>query len=253
MPHDLPVRRPTQSDELLADLANTGAALLGAVTGQAQLLELVGALGAAVVPHRDSEPDGVTLIEDRDKHDAAFAGFTRLPLIPHTDRSGVADPPNLLVTACGREPTTAGETILVDGRAVYWDLAQHAPDALRALSTPRSALFGGADGYLGSVFESAERGTIAIRFRHDPLVRFGPRAAPHIPDMMAAIERHAIRVPVRVGVGYILDNRRWLHGRLGYEGPRLMYRITATARQGTIASGFSPDDKCAAASAGPRS
>jgi hypothetical protein len=167
----------------------------------------------------------------------------------HTDRSGVADPPDLLMTVCGAEPASGGELLLADGRAVYLDLAQEAPDALAAMATPRSALFGGADGYLGSVF-APHGARVAVRLRLDSLVRFGPAVAPHIPTLRAAIDRHTITVSARAGVGYVLDNRRWLHGRRTYTGERLMYRVTATVRTGTVHGGVTTSAAVAPAAVG---
>lgn len=235
---DVHIRRSTAPEDVLADLARTGLALVDAVPDPASMLALTRRLGAVVVPHRDSGPDGVTIIEDRGARAAALAGFTRSSLFPHTDRSGTLDPPTLLFTVCGREPTGGGESVLVDGRAVCLDLAESDPPALTALSTPRSAMFGGADGYLTSVFTVAD-GLVSIRFRLDTLARFGPRVEPHIPALRAAIERHAWTVPARTGSGYVLDNRRWLHGRRDYRGPRRVYRILANvARPGLIVGGF---------------
>lgn len=79
---------------------------------------------------------------------------------------------------------------------------------------------------------------IAVRFRLDALVRFSPSVAPHVATLRAAIDRHTLTVPSRAGAGYVLDNRRWLHGRRSYTGDRLMYRVTAAARPGTIYGGF---------------
>lgn len=235
---DAPIRRSAASDDVRADLVHTGLVLVDDVPDPASMLALTRQLGAAVVPHRDSGPDGVTLIEDRGARAAALAGFTRASLYPHTDRSGTADPPGLLFTVYGREPTSGGESVLVDGRAVYLDLAENDPPALAALSAPRSAMFGGADGYLTSVFAVAD-GVVSLRFRFDALSRFGPRAEPHVPALRAAIERHLWTVPARTATGYVLDNRRWLHGRRAYTGPRLVYRIVANAvRPGVIVGGF---------------
>jgi hypothetical protein len=46
---------------------------------------------------------------------------------------------------------------------------------------------------------------------------------------------------VRAGSGYVLNNHRWLHGRRGFEGPRLMYRVIANPLPGTVPAGFEPD------------
>ncbi|OLT15436.1 hypothetical protein BJF78_01635 [Pseudonocardia sp. CNS-139] len=234
----MPIRRSTAPEDVLVDLACTGLALVEAVPDPASMLALTRRLGAVVVPHRDSRPDGVTVIEDRGARAAALAGFTRSSLFPHTDRSGTPDPPGLLFTVCGREPTSGGESVLVDSQAVYRDLAESDPPALAALSAPRSAMFGGADGHLTSVF-TVTGGVVSVRFRLDALARFGPRAEPYVPALRAAIARHAWTVPARAATGYVLDNRRWLHGRRAYTGPRLVYRITANAtRPGMIIGGF---------------
>ncbi|WP_219420443.1 TauD/TfdA family dioxygenase [Pseudonocardia nigra] len=182
---ELPVRRCTAPTEVLADLAAVGVSLIDEVSGPPALIDLARSIGS-VVPHRDSDSDGVTVIQDRGVREAAMAGFTRAALPPHTDRSGVANPPGLLLTACGRQPDIGGEALIVDGRAVHDDLAQVAPDALAALYAPRSVLFGGADGHLGSVFALASGTAVALRLRLDTLVRFAPAVAPHIPALLAA-------------------------------------------------------------------
>ena len=79
-----------------------------------------------------------------------------------------------------------------------------------------------------------------MRLRLDPLVRFNPAVASHLATLRAAIDRHTRIVPARTGVGYVLDNHRWLHGRRAYTGPRLLHRINAEARPGTILCGFRP-------------
>ena len=224
--------------EVRADLASTGVALLAGVPGPAALLRLAEALGTAV-PHRDSGPDGVTVIEDRGAAGGAWAGFSRQGLHPHTDRSGVASPPGLVLTVCGREPVSGGEALLVDGRAVYAELAARDPRALAAFSVPRNALFGGGGGHLGSAFTTSGNLT-AIRLRLDALVRFAPALLEHLPVLRRAIAAHTVTVPLAAGDGYVINNRRWLHGRHSFAGPRALYRVTADAHAGTVPSGFHP-------------
>lgn len=238
-PDGQPVRCSAVSD-VLDQLGRTGLVLVGGIPNPTRMLSLTRRLGASVVAHRDSGPDGVTVLEDRGARGATMAGFTRASLFPHTDSSGLETPPGLLFTVCGREPTTGGNSVLVDGRAVFSDLAENDPLALEELSEPCSVLFGGADGHLGSVFAPVE-GVVSVRCRLDALARFGPRVVRHVPALRSAIDRHALTIPARAGSGYILDNRRWLHGRLAYEGPRIVYRVLADPRPGTIVGGFRID------------
>lgn len=245
---DMPIRPCAESAAVLAELVRAGVVLIDGVAGPLDLLGLARSIGT-VIPHPNSGPDGVTAIEDRGAHEAALAGFTRSALSPHTDRSGVAEPPGLLLTSCGREPLAGGESVLVDGRAVYDELAVTAPVALDALHAPRSAMLGGADGHLGAVFTRCPDGVVAIRLRLDALARFAPVVVPHLPALRAAMRRHTVTLPVTAGTGYVLDNHRWLHGRLGYEGPRLMYRVTAEPDPRVLIPGFSITEKSAEQSA----
>lgn len=101
------------------------------------MIALASALGARVVAHPDNAADGATTIEDRGAGAPASADVTRTALIPDNDRAGVIDPPDLLMTVCAVAASSGVQLLLVDGRTVYLDLADRAPDALAALATPR--------------------------------------------------------------------------------------------------------------------
>ena len=64
------------AEDVLADLSHVGLTLVDVEPSPGRLIELVHALVARVVPHPDSGPDGVTVIEDRGHQAAALAGFT---------------------------------------------------------------------------------------------------------------------------------------------------------------------------------
>lgn len=234
------VRDGEIASRLVRALSHSGVALLEYVRDLDALLDATRTI-AAVVPHRDSEPNGATILTDsgagRTHED--FAGFSNGALAPHTDRSSVERPPFLLLMACGKAAEAGGESVLVDGAAVYADLAETAPGAVRALSRPRSVLFGGSAGYLGSVFTYEPNGRATVRLRLDNLARFSLAAGGWCDALRDAIDRNAITVPLRTGEGYVLDNRRWLHGRRAFNGERLLYRVIAEPVPGiTIPLGF---------------
>ena len=157
----------------------------------------------------------------------------------HTDRSGIPSLPGLVLTACGRAPAAGGESLLVDGQLVYDELAATKPAARAALSALRSVLFGSADGYLGSVF-TKRNGAVSIRLRTDDLARFAPTVMPHLPALRAAITKHAVTRAMSAGAGYVVDNHRWLHGRNGFSGRRVLYRVTANPHAHTLLPGIYP-------------
>ncbi|MCT2587680.1 TauD/TfdA family dioxygenase [Actinophytocola gossypii] len=226
--------------ELVPALAEHGIVLLDGLHGPHDLLQLARAV-AEIVPHRDSDAAGITTIADMGGHvRSGFAGFTARALQPHTDRSGVADPPALLMMSCGQPAASGGECVVIDGKLVYDDLAEFDTEALTALCTARSVLFGGAAGHLGSVFTRIGD-HIAVRLRLDELAQFSPEVARRLPTLRAALDRHATTFRLDAGHGYILDNYRWIHGRRAFTGERVMFRIAGNPLPNLgLTAGFRP-------------
>lgn len=222
--HHLDSRSDNALTDLVSALARDGLALVDGLNSQGDLLRMARSI-ATIDPHRDSDATGITTIADLGGETrSGFAGFSACALNPHTDRSGVANPPALLMMACEKPARSGGECIAIDGKAVYEDLFTRNPRAVEALSAPRSVLFGGATGHLGSVFTGTD-GYVTIRLRLDDLADFSPDASQWLPVLRAAIDRHAMMFSLTAGQGYVLDNHRWLHGRRAFNGQRVMYRI----------------------------
>lgn len=242
--HRVDVRDPHADAHVVSALTEHGAVIIEGLGDPGALLILADNIGA-VVPHRDSAANGITTITDMGIDVASlggFTGFTSRGLDLHTDRAGLAHPPELLLMVCGQVAVSGGECLLADGQAVYDYLAAEIPDALRALSAPRCALFGGAAGHLGSVFTTSTcGGRILVRLRTDELARFAPAATRWLPALRAAIDRHTTAVKLDRSQGYVLHNHRWLHGRRAFTGRRVMFRVHANARPHLkIPSGFRP-------------
>ncbi|MEV4123743.1 TauD/TfdA family dioxygenase [Nocardia sp. NPDC049707] len=223
-----------------AGLATDGIARFDRISSRAQLVTLGASLGR-IIPHRDSDGDGITTLENRGSiaQRMGFEGFGAGALSPHTDRSGVTEPPALLMVVCGRRAASGGECIAIDGRSVYADLMLNEPEAAQAFSQPRTALFGGAAGYLGSVFEQAKGGRIRVRYRRDALVKFSPDVTRWLPVLDETVERHTLRFMLDPGQGYVMHNHRWLHGRTAFTGDRAMHRLSLDPHpEFAIPSGF---------------
>jgi len=171
-------------------LREDGLAVLTGIDGRAALTVLAREL-MTIRPHRDAAPDGVTEITETGTATTGYAAFTTAGLVPHTDGTAVADPPQLLLLACARPAGEGGATLVADGARVVAALAGSHPGALPALSAPGSARFGTpADGYLGAVLEPAGPGragpacgcgsTTSPASRPTPPAR-SPRCAPRSP------------------------------------------------------------------------
>ncbi|MFD0364986.1 TauD/TfdA family dioxygenase [Nocardia sp. GCM10030253] len=227
-----------------ARLAADGFARFDRISTRAQLVTLGASLGR-IVAHRDSDDDGVTTLQDRGglAKKIGYEGFSTGALPPHTDRSGVTEPPALLLVVCGRKSSSGGECVAIDGCGVYADLAMNDPEAAHALAMPRTALFGGAAGYPGSIFEHAQGGRIRVRYRNNGLVKYSPEITRFLPVLTVAIKRHIMRFALEPGQGYVLHNHRWLHGRTAFTGNRVMYRLSLDPHpEFAIPSGFARPD-----------
>ncbi len=222
---------PEPEARIAERLRRSGLVTVNGLEHRSQVLALARVL-MRITPHRDSDPDGLTVIRDTGRHAdrAGFAGFGNGELLPHTERSGIPCPPRLMLLACERPADTGGECVLVDGRDVYADLAEHHHEALEALSAPRSAFFGGGDGHLSSVFSQVGEGRVAVRFRQDALARFSPEASRHVATLRAAIERHRGELQLASGEAFLIDNHRWLHARGAFTGLRRLHRALGIPR-----------------------
>ncbi|MEU4254328.1 TauD/TfdA family dioxygenase [Amycolatopsis sp. NPDC026612] len=212
--------------ELAAVLAQRGVALFDGVRSEQQLLQLTARLGR-IVPHRDSVPSGITVLADHGetRPRPGQAGFSRQPLAPHTDCSDRSRPPLLVMAVCVRPAERGGEYILVDGQAVHGELAAIAPDALADFSMRRGAYYGGSAGIVGNVFEPGPGHLVGMRLRRDELARFAPHTQRWLPVLGQVIDRHAVSIPAVTGCGYVINNWRWLHGRVGFTGHRTVCRV----------------------------
>lgn len=223
------VADPLTLGRLRRQICSDGLAVFDGARDAGVMLALAGRV-MSVTAHPDSDAHGITTITDLGPAAGQpnAGGFSRRELMVHTDRSGVPDPPALMMLTCAVRALAGGATRLTDGLAVHDDLSATCPESLQALSRARTVLFGGAAGYLGAVFTpAAGRGpaTVAIRLRLDDLVSFSPGVAEWIPQLTASIERHTCTITLQPGQGLIIDNHRWLHARDTFEGPRRLYRL----------------------------
>lgn len=232
------IRDPGTQPRIAAQLRDRGLVTFSGISSRAELVAIANRL-MAIRPHRDAGPDGVTVITSTNSDVSGYAAFTDAGLIPHTDGSSVPDPPGLLLLACHQPAAEGGWTQVADGAQVIATLAEQCPAALGALSTPRAASFGSADGYTGAIFEPAGPGRTRIRLRLDELARFSPDVADVIPLMRAVIASHAQTFRLGAGEGMLLSNSRWLHGRDRFSGRRTMLRVLGDPLPGTrIMPGF---------------
>jgi alpha-ketoglutarate-dependent taurine dioxygenase len=238
-PCQVTIHDPRFRQHLLSQLREQGIVTISGVHDRAALLALARRL-LQPRPHRDAGPDGVTVITAENPTAApGYAAFTNYALVPHTDGSGQARPPGLLVLSCLRAAPRGGETTVADGQEIAATLATSRPRLLTALCSPQAACFGGPNGYTAPVLAPAGEDRMTIRLRLDNLVLFSIEVQEALPQLRAAISQHQRNIKLAPGQAIILSNTRWLHGRTRYEGDRMMLRILGDPRPAAhLESGF---------------
>lgn len=235
--HFLDAQRPDVVDRVRHNLEEEGIAFLDGISTEEDALGLARALGE-IFPHRDSEPSGLTRILCRAAIAArpGFKGFSTDMLFPHTDQSCLEEPSLFLLQVCKEQAGLGGNAVLVDGRAVYEDLARRFPELLGHLGGDRAAVFSdGRNTHCGPIFESMADGSIGARFRYDSCVFFSPQLTPHVGYFLKIVESYVRQVALHPGQAYIINNRWWLHGREAFMGEREMWRILLKAGDGPFA------------------
>jgi alpha-ketoglutarate-dependent taurine dioxygenase len=211
-----------------------------------EYLQSVSALGS-VVPHRDSEPDGVTVVEYREDL-AGRPGYTGLsngPLPPHTDSSGLSSVPQGLALMCERLSSEGGESILIDGQAVAETLQQLRPAAFDEFCRVDSVVFvSGSEEFRGAIFTPVADGRFRVRLRLDRLGYFNYELTPHLPALFEAISLSTFALQLQQGEGYIIDNYRYFHGRRAFTGSRRMLRLLFEPRDVSVAGSCTGPDAC---------
>ncbi|HWP19352.1 MAG TPA: TauD/TfdA family dioxygenase [Burkholderiaceae bacterium] len=225
-------RRPTDYPPLQKRFDEAGLVLLRGVKSQLHLLDIAGVLGT-VFRHPHAAPDGLTHVKAAHQWDSADAearnevGLTSSALTPHTDRSGMDRPPNVLGFWIEHQSAIGGSSTFVNGAKLIEELSVEDPQAVRALTRPKSVAFKSEAGLSeGQIVSFTDKGLL-LRFRYDKMVYMAPDVAGVLPLLNRLMTRLAERFSLNDGEGYIVNNHSWLHGRTHFHGCRSAYRVLA--------------------------
>ncbi|MFG2227687.1 TauD/TfdA family dioxygenase [Streptomyces sp. NPDC048644] len=238
--HYVDHRSCSAAEAIGARIREGGLVTLDGLSSRESVLALARRL-MTLVPHRDSDPDGLTTVRPRlhHAHRVGFAGLGNGELRAHTERSGVLRPPRLMLLVCQRPAASGGDTLLADGKAIHALLAWRWPKAAAELSRPNTAFFGGGAGVPTQVFTHQADGRVSIRLRQDSLAQFSPLIQRYLPRLVGAVETHQRLVRLEAGQGFLLDNERWLHARTAFTGDRLFLRALGDS-PALFPAGFAP-------------
>ena len=220
----------------------------GVPTQPGTLLRVAGAFGFT------RETNFGALFDVRSTAEASDLAYTSLPLDPHTDNPYRDPVPGVQLLHCLVNETSGGQSTLVDGFAAARVLESRDPGAFALLSrTPvRFRYQDDSTELVASAVPielDATGGLVAIHF--SPRLDFVPLQPPGELDAYYRARRafdHLLRSPefeirflLAAGELLMMDNRRLLHGRTGFDpaegvrhlqgcyididGPRSLYRV----------------------------
>jgi alpha-ketoglutarate-dependent taurine dioxygenase len=232
--------------KLIERLNKEGLVTFDGIESSNQLLSISNELGK-IFMHRDSDANGITHVVNKKTYNqkAGYQGLTSHSLKLHTDRSSIANPPEILVFYCKRQAEQGGESILMDGKVLYDTLKNEYPAILEEISKPNAILYGSDGNYFsGSIFdELSSNNNIRMRFRYDSLGFYTSSIISKLPVFLELIDRHSFSFTLKENQGYIIRNDRWLHGRNEFIGEREMYRILVNINKeinDQLQPGFNP-------------
>lgn len=222
--------------QAVKQLEANGIVRVAGIRSVEHFIELGESIGDIDKGHPANDAQGVMRIFPRE--DTPAGTYSRSGLIPHTDSAGQLRPPAMIFLYCQEQASSGGESLLVDGRAVFQHLvADGKSEAIKALSTPQSCVWGMDDKLPSSVFERT-RDRVRIRYRYDECGWFAAPAVQALPDLISSMKDNQVRFRLEPGEGYIIQNARWLHGRESFEGNRELCRMQVNV-SGRFAAGFS--------------
>jgi gamma-butyrobetaine dioxygenase len=215
---------PAERRRFLAGFCRFGVGIFRDIPSQpGTVLELGDLLGEVRVTSWGRSFDVISM------DDANSVAYTNLPLVLHTDE-GYRDPaPSIQLQHFLRADASGGEATLVDGFKVAADLRAAAPEQF-ALLASTSLHFHFADAtaeheHRGPVIELDTDGRVkAVRFSNhsaQPFLMDADRMEPYYEayrafGRMRESSRYKLCLEMKAGDGYIVDNRRVMHGRTAF-------------------------------------
>lgn len=211
------------SEEVTAQLTSEGLVFFRADSlAEIKALDL-----GEVFIHPDSDSFGITQITYRkDFVGERRAGFSMDGLFPHTDRSIMELPPEVLVFWCEQAALNGGDALLVDGLELHKRLRFSTDGLLEFLESGTAAVLGGDNLYRQTaIFAVTSENTRRLCYRNDHLLFANIEKAEMLRKFNRIILGCSKQLRLSSGCGYILQNTRWLHGRTPFSGLRICYRL----------------------------
>jgi alpha-ketoglutarate-dependent taurine dioxygenase len=173
-----------------------------------------------IIFHPRSDKTGISSVRNLFKPQQGFVGTTNSMQTLHTDGSFLRHPPGIVALQAEICGLCGGESTLVFGDALYNYMEQEHPDDLEILFQDNAYTIGrGGDQCTRPVFwHEANRIHLAFRCGNGEHLEILPKARRSFRQVYEFVNARANQLRFRLPANHVLvvDNRRNLHGRLGW-------------------------------------
>lgn len=116
--------------------------------------------------------------------------------------------------------------MLADGREVLEELTSGFSSFGHPFIDKPAVIFDDSrDAFKGNIFVKEEDGSYTIRYRRDEFAYFSFPVLEELERLDKLLYKHSLMLKLSAGDGYIINNRRWLHGRKDFSGEREFLRL----------------------------
>ncbi len=214
----------TETNNWLEEFNKTGFVQLFGIDSDEKVLE-VGKQVGKIYMHPDSAENGITYITNNEKeHEQNGRGFSSKPLYPHTDRSGMLNPPKYLLTIKAEDRSIGGDSLFVDGNRLINELKLNYPLLLEKLYEAECMTTFAAKN-VRYHYPVIQQDPTVLRFRHDGDMNFPGLSQYEYGMLIHYIDNCTYQYRTEIGEGSLVNNHLHLHGRTGFNGYRKMWRL----------------------------
>lgn len=201
-----------------------GYAIIPGINAIDEFVALASSLGSFVAQKDAEECKPYVLVSEDNKINKL--GFSQLGLFPHTDRSVLKNPPDLVLLWCEQAADEGGESLFVDMRQTLENLRRKKLSLYQDIMET-TAIFSDenhSDFNFSNIFYK-EGASTYVRFRNDNFIFVPPKYFNAYKELIDLINNNIICFKLLKGEVVILNNKRMLHGRNQFSGHRVLYRL----------------------------
>jgi alpha-ketoglutarate-dependent taurine dioxygenase len=184
------------------------------------LLELAKSMGDIYKQADDHSGSGIVSLTSN--RDIKKYGFTNQSLFPHTDRSNMLIPPEIVILRCEKKADIGGETLLFDAEEKLLPVLNQ---------VNFSAIFTSENDeveYKGSLYDAEKE---VFHFRADAFIHINQETISMYSKAVEIIKDNTISFDLPEDSAIIIDNRKIFHGRKSFVGDRVIHRVLVNAKK----------------------